>query len=276
MFIHVMRRSVGAVMVVVASLLASACVSTQAPVAAKSTGAEWKLVWSDEFAGPMLDESKWTFDVGGLGWGNAEMQFYTSRPENVCIEDGHLVIEAREETLDINEYTSARLKTLGKVSWTYGRFEGRMRIPRGQGIWPAFWLLGENFEQYKWPDCGEIDIMENIGREPSKVHGTIHGPRYSGGEGPTAVYELGSGAFADDFHVFAVEWERDEIRWYVDGKHYNTIKRGDVPGPWVFDKPFFMILNVAVGGNWPGDPDDTSTFPQEMLVDYVRVYQRAQ
>ena len=172
-------------------------------------------------------------------------------------------------------YTSARLKTLGTFAQTYGRFEARIRIPRGQGIWPAFWMLGENVDTAGWPACGEIDIMENIGREPNIVHGTLHGPGYSGGQGPTASF-TGPTAFADDFHVFAIEWEPATIRWYVDGNLYSTRNASDLPGGarWVFDHGFFILLNVAVGGDWPGNPDDTTALPQEMVVDWLRVYKR--
>ena len=175
-------------------------------------------------------------------------------------------------------YTSARLKTAGKFSQTYGRFEGRIKIPFGQGMWPAFWMLGDDIEKAVWPDCGEIDIMENIGKEPSTVHGSIHGPGFSGDDGIEAHYRLpGNRRFADDFHVFAVEWEPNAIRFYVDDELYVTRTRADLPPgrKWVFDHPFFLLLNVAVGGDWPGNPDSTTIFPQTMLVDYVRVYQRS-
>jgi beta-glucanase (GH16 family) len=236
----------------------------------------WLLVWSDEFDGENINTENWTYDIGGTGWGNAELQYYTDRPENARIEDGILVIEARreEERFQGREYTSARLKTQGLQTWTYGRIEARIQIPRGQGIWPAFWMLGSNIATVSWPGCGEIDVMENIGREPKIVHGTIHGPGYSGANGVGNSYPHPEGeAFADDFHVYAVEWEPEELRWYVDDAHYGTVTTDDVPGEWVYDHPFFIILNVAVGGHWPGYPDDTTEFPQQMRVDYVRVYE---
>ncbi len=236
----------------------------------------WLLVWSDEFDGDSINAENWTYDIGGTGWGNAELQYYTDRPENARLEDGELVIEARweEERIQGREYTSARLKTQGLQTWTYGRIEARMQIPTGQGIWPAFWMLGEDITTVSWPGCGEIDIMENIGSQPKIVHGTVHGPGYSGANGVGNSYPHPEGAaFADDFHVYAVEWEPEEIRWYVDDEHYGTVTVDDVPGEWVYDHPFFIILNVAVGGHWPGYPDETTVFPQQLRIDYVRVYE---
>ncbi|MGE0885689.1 MAG: family 16 glycosylhydrolase [Blastocatellales bacterium] len=247
--------------------------------------AGWTLVWSDEFNGAdgsAVDQSKWVQETGGWGWGNNELQYYTDRTKNAYQQNGSLIIQVFRERFTgpdnvTREYTSARLKTLGKFSQTYGRFEARIKIPYGQGIWPAFWMLGEDIETTGWPFCGEIDIMENIGKEPSTVHGTIHGPDYSGGEAIGAAYELTKGKrFADDFHVFAVEWEPKAIRWFVDGRLYQTRRQSDLPAGrrWVFDHPHFLLLNVAVGGYWPGNPDATTVFPQTMLVDYVRVYRR--
>lgn len=230
-------------------------------------------MWRDEFDGPALDPAKWVRETGGDGWGNAELEFYTDRAENARIEDGHLVVVARQERAGNREYTSARLKTQGLAAWRYARVEARIQVPRGQGLWPAFWMLGDNCDKVGWPECGEIDIMENIGREPTLVHGTVHGPGYSGAQGVGAAYELPAGAFAEGFHVYAIEWEPEAIRWYVDGALYQTIAPRDLPGRWVYDHPFFIIVNVAVGGHWPGSPDETTVFPQVMRVDYVRVYQ---
>ncbi len=234
----------------------------------------WRLVWHDEFETAIGPD--WSFDIGtgSSGWGNKEREFYTSRPENVRVENGVLVIEARKEAYESSEYTSARLKTQGKASFKYGRAEARIKVPAGQGLWPAFWLLGEDIRDVGWPRCGEIDVMENIGREPSRVHATVHGPGYSGGKGVGGPFELPSGAFADAFHVFAVEWDEAGLRFSVDDKVYKSITRADVSGVWVFDHPFFLLLNLAVGGTWPGYPDATTRFPARMLVDYVRVYQR--
>ncbi|MEP6741377.1 MAG: glycoside hydrolase family 16 protein [bacterium] len=256
------------------------------PTAYAGNPAVWSLVWSDEFnrpSGSAVDSNKWSFDIGGNGWGNNEFETYTSRTENAHLEDGKLVIKALKETLTgpdgtSRNFTSARLLTKNKFSRAFGRFEARIKIPFGQGIWPAFWMLGNNIDTARWPNCGEIDIMENIGKEPSIVHGTFHGPGYSGASGVSAAYALPSGQkFSDDFHTFAVEWEPNVMRFYVDGLLYKTRTPADLPAgtSWVFDHPFFIILNVAVGGGWPGNPDATTVFPQQMLVDYVRVYQRA-
>ncbi|ACY15605.1 glycoside hydrolase family 16 protein [Haliangium ochraceum] len=231
-----------------------------------------ELVWADEFDGPGIDPANWSYDLGGSGWGNNEYQFYTDSANNSRIENGMLVIEAREERIRSRNYTSARLKSEGLQEFTYGRIEARIRVPFGQGIWPAFWSLGNNFGDVGWPGSGEIDIMEHIGREPFHVYGTVHGPGYSGENGVGDGIALAN-PVTDDFHVFAVEWEPDEIRWYVDGVHYHTVTPQTVPGEWVYDHGFFLILNVAVGGYWPGYPDETTQFPQRMLVDYVRVYQ---
>jgi beta-glucanase (GH16 family) len=233
------------------------------------------LDWSDEFDGKALDHGKWVEELGGHGFGNNELQFYTARRENLRVEDGKLVIEARREDREGRQYTSARIKTAGLFERTHGRYEARIRIPRGQGIWPAFWLLGADCKTTGWPRCGEIDIMENIGKEPGMVHGTIHGPGFSGEHAFGGPNSLESGAFADGFHVFAVEWEPREIRWYRDGILYHTARPDLVKGEWVYEHPFFVILNLAVGGDWPGNPDAATSFPQRMLVDYVRVYRRA-
>src|SRR5262245_47065861 len=244
------------------------------------------LVWSDEFDGPpgsAPDPAKRGYDLGGGGWGNAELEVYTNSTQNASITadpgatDGK-ALAIRALKTGTNSYTSARLKTKNIQSWTYGRFEARLRLPYGQGMWPAFWMLGSNIDSVGWPTCGEIDVMENIGREPSTVHGTLHGPGYSGGNGIGAGYTLPGGQkFSDAFHTFAVDWGPNTIRWYVDDQLYQTRTPADLPAgkAWVFDHNFFMILNLAVGGQWPGNPDSTTVFPQTYLVDYVRVYQTA-
>jgi beta-glucanase (GH16 family) len=244
----------------------------------------WTLVWSDEFNGPdgsSPDPTKWTPETGGNGWGNNELEYYTARPQNVQQQNGNLVITALRETYTgpdgvTRSYTSARLKTAALFSQTYGRFEARIKIPYGQGLWPAFWMLGNDISTKGWPACGEIDIMENVGFEPSIVHGSMHGPGYSGATPLTGGFTLSNGRFSDDYHVFAIEWESKVVRFYVDNTLYETRTPSDLPSGtnWVFDHPFFILLNVAVGGNWPRNPDQTTVFPQTMVVDYVRVYAR--
>jgi len=245
----------------------------------------YQLVWSDEFSGAdgsAPDAGKWAIQTGGNGWGNNELEYYTTRPQNVQVSGGNLVITALKEDYTgpdqvLRHYTSARMQTKGLFSQQYGRFEARIKIPKGQGMWPAFWMLGNNIDTAGWPACGEIDIMENIGKEPAIVHGTLHAPGYPGA-GYSAAYTLPSGQnFGDSFHVFAVEWEPQQIRLYVDGNLYATDTPAASPAPtsWPFDsQPFFILLNLAVGGDWPGNPDSTTQFPQQMLVDYVRVYQK--
>ncbi|HTQ08330.1 MAG TPA: glycoside hydrolase family 16 protein [Polyangiaceae bacterium] len=244
--------------------------------------AGWTLSWSDEFDGPSgqaPDSSKWTYDVGGDGWGNSELEYYTDRTDNSATDgNGNLVITLKSETYMNRSYTSARLKTQGKFAQAYGRFEARIKIPRGQGVWPAFWMLGDDIATNPWPACGEIDIMENVGKEPAVNHGSMHGPGYSGSNPLTGSYTLmGGGALADDFHVYAIEWETNVVRFYVDDDNYETRKNTDVPSgaTWVYDHPFFMILNIAIGGSFPGSPDSTTMLPQTMTVDYVRVYTKS-
>lgn len=247
------------------------------------------MTFKDEFnkaANSPADSSKWTAEIGGQGWGNQELQYYTNSIENAYHDgNGSLVIKVIKLTPPLNlscwygpcQYTSARLITKGKFDQKYGKFEARIKIPRGQGMWGAFWMLGNDIDKVGWATCGEIDIMENIGREPSIVHGTIHGPGYSGGNGIGAPFSLPNNpAFADDFHVYSTEWSENLIKFFVDKKLYKTITSSDIPANsrWVFDHPYFMILNFAVGGHWGGVPDNTSVFPQTMLIDYVRVYKK--
>jgi len=269
--------------VVISRAITCFCQNSAAP----PTSNGWTLVWSDEFNGPdgsSVDRTKWVVETGGNGWGNQELEYYTNRSENASVNDGKLVIRALPEKYTgpdgvKRNYTSARLKTFGKFSQTYGRFEARIKITYGQGIWPAFWMLGDDIDKVGWPACGEIDIMENIGKEPATIHGSIHGPGYVGGTGIEAPYTLpGKQRFADDFHVFAIEWDPDSVSFFVDQNLYVRRTRADLQAgwKWVFDKPFFLILNLAVGGDWPGNPDSNTVFPQSMLVDYVRVYQRSE
>lgn len=234
----------------------------------------WTLIWGDEFDGEVLDPSRWEAEIGGHGWGNNEWQFYTARPENLRLEDDHLVIEARDEFFVRRNYTSGRIKTQNLFSFTYGRVEARMKLPFGQGIWPAFWMLGEDIARNPWPASGEIDIMEHIGRQPRHIYGTVHGPGYAGAGGIGHFTTFPDGTLSEAFHTYAIEWEPGEIRWYVDDEQFFKLTPQQVPGEWVFDKPYFILINLAVGGNWPGYPDDSTVFPQFLLVDYVRVYQR--
>ncbi|MCX5808095.1 MAG: glycoside hydrolase family 16 protein [Proteobacteria bacterium] len=244
---------------------------------------QWKLVWSDEFNGNNLDMSKWTFNVGGNGWGNNELQYYTDG-SNIKVLGGKLIIEARKMPFGGNEYTSARISTQGKASWTYGRIEARIKLPYGQGIWPAFWMLGENIDSAGHPNCGEIDIMEMVGSadgvENATIWGSLHRPNLSATESneiksETAFYKNVHGNwFNDDFHVFGIQWSSGQIQFYVDNHLYKKVR---IPvsgkdGYSVFRKPFFIILNLAVGGDWPGAPDATTDWPKQMEVDWVRVY----
>ncbi|MFE4258788.1 lectin [Streptomyces sp. NPDC056883] len=251
------------------------------PAAAVAAAAA--VTFSDEFDGPAgsaVDGAKWQIETGD-NVNNHERQYYTAGNRNAALDgQGHLAITARRENpanyqcwYGRCEYTSARLNTAGKFTTTYGRVEARMKIPRGQGMWPAFWMLGSDIGQVGWPDSGEIDVMENVGFEPSTVHGTLHGPGYSGSGGIGAGYALPGGqAFADAFHTFAVDWSPNAITWSVDGTVYQRRTPADLGGKqWVFNKPFFLILNLAVGGYWPGDPNGSTVFPQQLLVDWVRV-----
>jgi len=241
------------------------------------------LVMSDEFdVDGAPNSSLWTYDLGdgtqqGLpaGWGNNELQTYTNNAENVEVQNGLLVITARENN---GGYTSARIKTQGLFEQQYGRFEARIRLPQGKGIWPAFWLLGNNCDQNPWPACGEIDIMEYLGNQPTVVFGSVHGPNFSGAESISKEYEIPNDRFDTDFHVFGIEWSPNRINYYVDDVLYQSITPETVAeetngqGTWVFDNSFYIIMNIAVGGNLPGAPDANTTFPQRMFVDYVRVY----
>lgn len=262
------------------------------PAPYPNPGNPLKLVWSDEFnsaSGTLPDASKWTAEVGTGP--NNELEYYTNNKNAYQDGSGNLVLEARKEVTPGSscptdpltgsttcQYTSARLNTYGHFSFTYGKVEARIKVSGTQGLWPAFWMLGSNFftNGTPWPNCGEIDIMEHLGREPGIVHSTIHAPAYNGGGGIGGPYTLPSGDFASGFHTFAVYWDSAHFTFSVDGNDFLTLNRSTIEstrGPWVYDHPFFIILNNAVGGDWPGAPDGTTTFPQKMLVDYVRVYQ---
>ena len=241
----------------------------------------WVLAWSDEFNGQPgdgLDKSKWEYSVGPND-ANKEQEYYTDRPDNSDYDgQGHFMITAKLEDYMGYRYTSAKFTSSGKYEPKYGRLETRIKLPKGKGLWPAFWNLGTNIgdPNVGWPACGEMDIMETVGDQLTMNHGSLHGPGYSGGSPLTDTYTLPNGqTFDQDFHVFAAEWEENVVRFYVDDKLYETKTPADVPDgdTWVYDHDVFMILNVAVGGTWPGDPDD-SIFPKSMLIDYVRVYER--
>ena len=241
---------------------------------------EWELVWSDDFtgaAGNAPDNSKWSFDIGNgvNGWGNSELQYYTNRSANIQLDgSGKLMITARNEAYAGSGFTSARIKTKGLFAQAYGRFEARIKTPFGPGIWPAFWMLGANIDTKPWPQCGEIDIMEQRGQQPSITHGSVHGPGYSGGNAITKPYGLLNGRFDTDYHIYAVEWGEDYIDFYADNFLYQRITPDDVTGEWVYNQPFYILLNVAVGGNFVGFPTAGTPFPQSMYVDYVKVYRQ--
>ena len=239
----------------------------------------WQLVWSDEFNGTngtAPDSTKWNYNIGNGqdGWGNQELQYYTDRTENISMDGtGNLVITARKELFSGAPFTSARINTKGLFSQQYGRFEARMKTPYGPGLWPAFWLLGSNIDEVSWPQCGEIDIMELRGQIPNVINGSIHGPGYSGGNPVSKGFTLSNDRFDTEYHIFAVEWGEDFIDFFVDNTLYQRITPDDVPGEWVYDNDFFIILNVAVGGSYVGFPVNDTPFPQQMIVDYVRGYQ---
>lgn len=235
-----------------------------------------QLVMQDEFdTNGAPNPSLWSYNIGtgNNGWGNNELQYYTDRPENIVVENGMLKITAIQELYMGAGYTSARILSKGKFEKKYGRFEARIKLPWGKGIWPAFWMLGANSDTVVWPQCGEIDIMEYIGSNPTTAFGTVHGPGYSGAESISKSYSLLNDRFDNDFHIFGIEWGENYINYYIDDVLYNQITPEDVPGEWVFNEPFYIILNMAVGGNLPGPPNSQTVFPQTMLIDYIRVYE---
>ena len=222
------------------------------------------------------NDALWSFDIGnGIdGWGNQELQYYTDRTENVTVQNGVLLITAQQEDFEGSQYTSGRLLTKDKFEEEYGRFEARMRLPYGQGIWPAFWMLGADIDDNPWPGAGEIDIMEYRGQEPTVLIGSVHGPGYSGGEAVSKEYTLENDRFDTGFHVFGIEWGPNYINYYVDDVLYNQITPEDVPGQWVFNKPFYILVNLAVGGTFVGPPNAQTEYQQTLIVDYVRVYKQ--
>jgi len=254
-------------------------VSVTPPASVTTAPAVRKLVWSDEFDKAGLpDPAKWKYDVGGSGWGNNELQFYTDkRAENARVEDGKLIIEAKKQDFQNRKYTSARLLTAGKQSWKYGRIEAFAKLPKGRGTWPAIWMLGDNIGTAGWPRCGELDIMEHVGYDQGVVHGTVHTEAYNHVKGTQKGGKITVADVENKFHLYVIEWNDQQISFFVDDNRYYTVERsvlGGTEDKWPFDQPFFLILNLAVGGNWGGQKGvDESIWPQRMEVDYVRVYQ---
>ncbi|MGQ9855505.1 MAG: glycoside hydrolase family 16 protein [Fervidobacterium sp.] len=263
-------------------LIFTSCIASLKEFEPMIKDSRWKLVWSDEFSGPKIDTSKWRFEIGNNnGWGNGEWQYYTEG-KNAWIENDMLVIEARNETVkDGNKtfnYTSTRMKTESNFSVQYGKIEARIKFPYGKGLWPAFWMLGTNIRYVGWPMCGEIDIVEFLGHDKWTVYGTLHGPGYHGSSaiGGKIRLEPPKPDFTSDFHVFGIMWDEEKIVWYVDDTVYHIVTKSAVESRgkiWVFDNEFFIILNMAVGGYWPGYPTNETKFPARMYVDYVRVYE---
>ncbi len=265
-------KSLSTTIVVLLTLFVFACATDDTQTVTNFS----KITMRDEFnSNGAPNSSLWNFDIGTgeNGWGNNELQYYTDRPENVIVQNGVLIITANEESFEGSQYTSARLLTQNLFEQRYGRFEARIQLPWGQGIWPAFWMLGADIDTNPWPGAGEIDIMEFRGQNPSTIIGSMHGPGYSGGDAISKEYTLENDRFDTGFHRFGIEWSPNKVNFYVDNVLYNQITPEDVTGPWVFDKPFFILINLAVGGTFVGSPNSETVFPQTMLVDYVRVYE---
>lgn len=267
---------------IIAPLFACSQADTQRPLPPlpeTPVPAPRKLVWSDEFDKDGLpDGAKWGYDVGGSGWGNNELQYYTNaRSENARVEGGNLIIEARREPFEGKQYTSARLLTKNTATWAYGRIEVRAKLPAGRGTWPAIWMLGKNITTAGWPLCGEIDIMEHVGFDEGVVHGTVHTEAYNHSKGTHKGQRTPVPDATSAFHVYAIDWSADRIDFFVDEKKYFAVSRaelGSQAAQWPFTQPFFLLLNVAVGGNWGGQQGvDETIWPRRMTVDYVRVYQ---
>lgn len=249
---------------------------------APTSYAGYNLVWSDEFNSGALDATAWTnqngdgCSLGMCGWGNNELEYYTDRSSNLFFQDGKLIIEARKEAFNTRNYTSSKLISSGKKKFKYGRVDIRAKLPIGKGIWPAFWMLPQDNIYGGWPTSGEIDIMEMVGHDPARTHGTLH---FGPGPGSTSINRniaLTGGTLNDQFHVYSIEWKQDQIVWSLDGTPFSTINKTDIPSNmiWPFNEDFFFIINLAVGGNWPGSPDANTYFPQWLIVDYIRVYQQ--
>lgn len=253
-------------------LVVFALLLTLVPMAQSSAATNWTLTWSDEFNGSSLSGSNWVAETGtgSNGWGNNELQYYTNRSQNLQVTGGNLVITALKESYGGRSYTSARIKTQGLKTFTYGKIEARIKLPSGQGLWPAFWMLGTNINSPSvgWPKCGEIDIMERVNNE-SLVHGAVHWDA----NGQADYAQVSGNLDFSQYHVYSIEWDSKYIRWYVDGAQFNAFYiENNTGNTEEFQKPFFILLNLAVGGNWPGSPNNSTPFPAKMLVDYVRVY----
>jgi beta-glucanase (GH16 family) len=269
---------------------AFACTSDTSPIVPTPPKITWVQVWSDEFDGPAgapIDSAKWSYETtdgcqqGICGWGNNEKEYYTNTPENIALNgQGQLMIVARRAAAGLTcyygpcLYTSAKITTRGKVLAQPGRVEARIKLPAGQGLWPAFWMLGHGFPVTPWPACGELDIMENKGSQPATTSSAVHGPGYFGATPFAHSNTLASGALADDFHTFAIEWDSLAVQFFVDSTAHYTVTRDAIEhyGKSILDQPFFLILNLAVGGNFDGDPRSDAILPATMLVDYVRIY----
>lgn len=288
-----MRRIISKLLLIAAPLACTSNTPSSPGSVPPPSTTQWKQVWSDEFEGPAgsrIDAAKWNYDVsdgcaaGICGWGNNEKEYYTDSPDNIALNgNGQLTIVARQAPSGMTcyygpcRYTSAKITTRGKLNAAPGRVEARIKLPSGQGLWPAFWMLGSSFPATPWPQCGELDIMENHGSTTSGISSAIHGPGYSGNTPFVRGYALTQGTFSDDFHTFSVEWDSTQVRFSVDNTPHYTVTRSDLEryGKSVLGQPFFLILNLAVGGNFDGDPKSDAIFPAIMLVDYVRVYERA-
>ena len=235
----------------------------------------YSLIWGDEFNGKDVNTSSWTFETGNNnGWGNNELQYYTDRTQNVFVSQGNLIIEARSELYNTYKYTSTRMITKNKKIFKFGRIDIRAKMPKGQGIWPALWMLGNNIDQVSWPACGEMDILELLGHEPNKIYGTMHwGATYAAHGSKGNSYVIPTSSFDQQFHVYSLIWKQNDLRVLVDDLEYVHVSSTDVSGPYPFNSDFFFIFNIAVGGSWPGSPDGSTVFPQRMVVDYVRVFQ---
>jgi beta-glucanase (GH16 family) len=238
--------------------------------------AGYDLEWSEEFNAAKLNTDVWNYNTGGNGWGNNELQNYTNREDNTYMQNGRLVIEAKKESFGNNNYTSARLTSQGKKSFTFGRIDIRARVPIGQGVWPALWMMGNNIGAVGWPACGEIDILEVVGKNPKTAHGSLHWKNAAGNQvTKTGSRAIANGTMGDEFHVFTIIWNTDEIVWYLDDVQFHKVVRATVGATvYPFDKPFYFLINVAVGGTWPGSPDATTLFPLRLYVDYIRVFKK--